>query len=183
MNGILTIILILACMLSVFWEASNGIIRQFSGTQIDILPVIMVYSGLFAGRRTVCLTALSGGLLFDSMSANPLGVNVLSLFLVGWVVSMGKDTLLKEDVFTQCFLGFLAGLANPIISLLILMSAGNIPLLGWESLWQLFIMAVASAAATPLLFLVFDKMRKVFCYQTTTQSSFRSDREIIRKRM
>ena len=46
----------------------------------------MVYAGLSTGITTVALLALCGGLWFDSLSANPLGVTMLPLFVIGLAI-------------------------------------------------------------------------------------------------
>ena len=49
------------------------------GAQIDLLPALMVYAALNAGLPTVALLAVFGGLWFDTLSANPLGISILPL--------------------------------------------------------------------------------------------------------
>jgi len=53
------------------------------GVQIDLLPALMVYATLTAGMPTIAALALCGGLWFDSLSANPLGISVLPLAAIG----------------------------------------------------------------------------------------------------
>jgi len=65
-------------------EAAFGGVRHLLGAQIDLLPPLMVYAGLCTGLTTVTLLALCGGLWFDSLSANPLGVTVFPLFAIAW---------------------------------------------------------------------------------------------------
>jgi hypothetical protein len=43
----------------------------------------MIYASLSSGFATVALIAVLGGLWFDSLSANPLGVSVLPLLVIG----------------------------------------------------------------------------------------------------
>jgi cell shape-determining protein MreD len=128
------------------------------------------------------LVAVLGGLLFDSLSANPLGISVLPLFLVGLAIYTQRDLILREQLFAQWVLGLSASAAVPLLTLLLLMTGHHRPLLGWISVWQWLVMSVAGAIATPALFLLFDWFDRQFSYQRATETSFRPDREIRRGR-
>ena len=91
-NYLNTCAILLVAYLAVFLQASVTVVRNWIGVQIDLLPVLMVYCGLSTGLATLTLTAVLGGLWFDSLSANPLGVTILPLFLVGWRSSAGRAT-------------------------------------------------------------------------------------------
>ena len=77
MNWVATIILLAVAFLAVYFEASFNELRRLIGVQIDLLPSLMVYAGLSHGLGMVALLAVCGGLWFDALSANPLGVSVL----------------------------------------------------------------------------------------------------------
>ena len=77
MSALNSILILIAALLAVFWEAAFNGIRHVLGAQLDLLPGLIVYAGLRAGLPTVALTALLGGMMLDSLSANPLGVSVL----------------------------------------------------------------------------------------------------------
>src|SRR5215468_222748 len=68
------VLILLAAFLAVFWEAAFPGVRHILGAQIDLLPCLMVYAALRASLITVSLLAFFGGLCFDSLSANPLGI-------------------------------------------------------------------------------------------------------------
>ena len=89
---------------------------------------------------------------------------------------------MREHVYAQVMLGLLAGAAQPLGALFILLNKGTTPLLGWLSLWQWLVMAAGSGAATPVCFKFFDRLRRALEYQPVIQSSFRPDREIKRGR-
>ncbi|HZL12967.1 MAG TPA: hypothetical protein VFC85_02385, partial [Verrucomicrobiae bacterium] len=63
---------------------------------------------------------------------------------------------------------------------LILLTGGKQPLLGWGSLWQWFVMIVGGAIATPILFALFERCQHALGYQPRAETSFRPDREIRR---
>src|SRR5438094_1741843 len=118
MNWLNTILVLLVAYLAVFWEAAFNGVRHLLGAQIDLLPALMVYASLFGSLRTVGLLAVLGGLWFDSLSANPLGVSVLPLFLCGMVIVANRDLILREQTFAQLVLGFGASLVMPLLVLL-----------------------------------------------------------------
>ena len=97
-NWLQTVFVLAAAFLAVFWEAAFGGVRHLLGAQIDLLPALMVYAGLFSGITTVTLLAVCGGLWFDSLSANPLGVSMLPLFVVGLVIHVKRDLILRDHV-------------------------------------------------------------------------------------
>jgi cell shape-determining protein MreD len=177
-----TLFVLAAAFLAVFLEASLGFLRNVLGPQIDLLPALMVYAALTLGFTTIVLLALCGGLWFDSLSLNPLGASVLPLLLIGLLIFRSRELLMRDHLPAQVILGLAAGVVQPLGTLFILLNAGIRPLLGWVSLWQWLVMAVASGAVTPLFFILFDRLRRAFEYQPVTQSSFRPDREIKRGR-
>jgi hypothetical protein len=65
---------------------------------------------------------------------------------------------------------------------LLLLSGGQTPLLGWGSLWQWLVMITGGAAATPVIFVLFNWCQHALGYQPQTETSFRPDREIRRDR-
>src|SRR5689334_19991704 len=74
MNALNTIFILALAFLAVFVESSFGAFRRVLGVQVDLLPGLMVYASLTSGITTVTLLSVLGGLWFDSLSANPLGV-------------------------------------------------------------------------------------------------------------
>ena len=177
-----TIVLFLVTFVAVFWEALFHGVRHLLGAQVDLLPALMVYASLSAGLGTVSTLAVCGGLWFDSLSANPLGVSVLPLFLVGLAIFLYRDLILRHQLFAQFTLGLAASAIAPIITLLFLLTSGRSPLFGWGTLWQLLVMALGGAIATPVFFELFRLLDRAFGYRRVAQSSFRPDREIRRGR-
>jgi len=86
MNILNTILVFAVAFLSVFGEAALPGLRHLLGAQVDLLPVLMVYVALNANLTTVATLAIVGGLWFDTLSANPLGITILPLFAVGFVI-------------------------------------------------------------------------------------------------
>jgi rod shape-determining protein MreD len=182
MNLLNTILIFAAAFLAVFGEAMFPGLRHLLGAQVDLLPAIMVYAALNANSTTVALLAIFGGLWFDALSANPLGITILPLFAVGFAIFSQRDLILRELSFAQIVLGTVASAIMPALTVLLLLTAGKEPLLGWGSLWQWFVMTVGGAVATPVIFALFEWCSHALGYQPRTESSFRPDREIHRGR-
>jgi rod shape-determining protein MreD len=175
-------LILIAAFLAVFWEGAFHAPRQFLGAQIDLLPPLMVYASLCAGMNTVTLLAVLGGLWFDALSANPLGITVLPLFVAGFTIYLKRDLILRGEPFAQFVLGLGASAATPVLTLILLLTTGANPLLGWGTLWQLLVMSFGGAVCTPVLFVVFDWLRKKLMHSPEPVTSFRPDREIRRGR-
>src|SRR5712671_7215669 len=105
MNWLNIIFVLFAAFLVVFWEAAFQGVRHLLGAQIDLLPALMVYASLCAGLNTAMLLALCGGLWFDSLSANPLGISVLPLLLIGAAIYSQRALILRDQTFAQFVLG------------------------------------------------------------------------------
>ena len=183
MNVLQTILILAVAFLAVFGEATFPVLRHWLGAQVDLLPVLMVYAALNADLATVSLLAVLGGLWFDALSANPRGVSILPLYAVGFVICLRRDLILREVSFAQLVLGTVASAVVPALSVLLLLSGGKQPLIGWGSIWQWIVMTAGGAAATPLVFALFNWCNHALGYQPRTETSFRPDREIRRGRL
>ncbi len=182
MNALSTIFILAIAYVAVFLEAHVGFVRNALGVQIDLLPALMVFAALTSDIITVIALAIIGGLLFDSLSLNPLGVSILPLFLIGVVIHRQRELLMREHFFAQMIMGVVASVLHPLMTLFLLMNGGNVPLIGWKSLWQLFVLAWAGGIATPLFFKIFARVQYALSYQPRTDVPFRADREIKRGR-
>lgn len=183
MNWLHTMLVLGAAFLAVFWEAAFGGVRHLLGAQIDLLPPLMVYASLCTGIGTVTLLAVFGGLWFDSLSANPLGVTVLPLFTIGLPIYLSRELILRDQTFAQVVLGLGASLAVPVLTVLLLLTMGSAPLLGWGTLWQLLVLSVGGAIATPICFELFGWLQRILVHRSAGETSFRPDREIRRGRV
>ena len=182
MSWLHTVFVLAIAFLAVFWESAFSGLRHVLGAQIDLLPSLMVYAALSTNLTTVTLLAVLGGLWFDSLSANPLGVSVLPLFIVGLLIHVKRDLMVRNQTFAQAALGSAASLAVPLLTLLVLLTKHHTPLLGWGTLWQLLVMSVGGAVATPICFELFGWLDRTLVHPRAAQSSFRPDREIRRGR-
>jgi cell shape-determining protein MreD len=167
---------------AVYWEAAFTGLRQLLGAQVDVLPSLMVYAALRTSLGTVCMLALLGGLCFDSLSANPLGVTVLPQFAIGFLIYLMRDIILRDQLFAQWTLGLVAGASAPVLTLVLLLTIGHPPLLGWGTIWQIIVMTAGGAIATPVCFVALEWLHRALFHSPINQSSFRPDREIRRGR-
>lgn len=177
-----SILILSFAFLAVFGEATLSGPRHWLGAQVDLLPAIMVYAALNSGVTTVSLLAVLGGMCFDSFSENPLGISILPLFIVGFPIYLQRDLILRGLPFAQLVLGATASAAAPIITLLLLLNGGKHPVIGWGTLWQWMVMTAGGAAATPILFALFDWCSGALGYKPVIEIGFRPDREIQRGR-
>jgi cell shape-determining protein MreD len=182
MNWFNTIAILVVAYLAVFAQATMNEFRLVFGAQVDLLPGLVVYASLSGGVLTLTLVAICGGLWIDSLSANPLGISVLPLFLTGLFIQRSRDLILRQQPFAQFVLGASASAAVPLLTLLLLLNTGTHPLVSWFSLWQWLVMSVIGGAITPVWFLVFDRIGTALNYRAIGETSFRADREIKRGR-
>jgi len=182
MNPFPTILVLVLGFLTIFGEATFSAPRQWLGAQVDLLPALMVYAALETGLPTVAALAILGGLGFDSLSANPLGISILPLFLTGWVIQFRRDLILRDLTFAQFILGTAACGAVPLFTLLLLLSGGKQPLVGWGTIWQWVVMTLFGGLATPFFFRLGAWLNGRLGHTSQPETSFRPDREIRRGR-
>jgi len=168
--------------LAVFLESYLGVVRHWIGAQVDVLPVPMVYCGLSTGLITLALTAVVGGLWFDSLSSNRLGISILPQFVVGFSIYKARDLILREQPYARLAFGLIGSAAAPVLTLLLLWGGGYQPLVGWGSLWQWIVLTLGGGVLTPVCFWFFERLNAALNYSSRVDSTFRPDREIKRGR-
>jgi rod shape-determining protein MreD len=182
MNWLNSILILLVAFIAVYLEATFNGVRHLLGAQIDLLPALMVYASLSSGLLTMTTLAVCGGLWFDTLSANPLGISILPLFLAGYLIYLRRGLILREQLYAQFVLGLLTSGLAPLLTLLLLLSTRQTPTLGWFFVWQWLVMTVGGAALTPVAFRLFDSLNYGLSYRPVVENSFRLDREIRRGR-
>ena len=182
-NLFASLLVLAAAFLAVFVESAFDLTRWLLGAQVDLLAPLMVYAALACDLPTVLLLAAGGGLWFDSLSANPLGVTSLALLLPGLLMHLRRDLILRREVTAQIVLGLAASAAVPVLSVLLLLSQRLQPLLGWNTLGRGLLVTVAGGLLTPLIFQALDAVTRSLSYRPATASGHRPDREIRRGRM
>lgn len=173
---------ILLALTFVFAEAAFTWPRRLFGAQVDLLPALMVFTALRLGIGSVIALAFIGGLSMDALSLNPLGASPLPLCLVGMLIHLKRDQLLRDEIVAHVLLGMGASLVVPLGTLLVILSVGQAPLLGIGFLWDLVVLTVGGGVAAPLIVKFMNLLENALTYRTQSQSSFRPDREIRRGR-
>jgi hypothetical protein len=177
-----TMAILIAAYLAVFFQATFNELRHWVGVQIDLLPAIVVFASLSSGIVTLTVVCICGGLWADSLSANPLGISMLPLFLVGLLIHRSRDYILRDQPFAQFVLGTGATAGASLLTVLMVINTNAQPLVGWFSLWQWFVLSLVGGGVTPLWFRFFDWARETLNYRPLGETSFRADREIKRGR-
>lgn len=178
MNIFRPILILAAAFLAVFGEATFALPRHLFGAQIDLLPALVVYAALSASLPTIAMLAILGGLWFDTFSANPLGITILPLFIVGFLAYQRRNLILRDATFAQFVLGAAASAIAPVLTLLMLLSGSREPLFGWGTIWQWFVMTIGGGLATPVIFWLMNRCNRALGYQPRSEPGFRPDREI-----
>lgn len=176
------ILILLTALLAVFFQGAFSGLRHLLGAQVDLLPALMVYTALTSGPTMMMTLAVFGGLMLDTLSVNPLGISVLPLLLIGFLLQLRRDLLLRDQLYAQFTLGLIASALAPAMTIVMLLTLEQSPLLGWGSLWQWIVMSLGGGLATPVFFFLFDRLNHALGYQPIVESSFRADREIRRGR-
>lgn len=176
------ILLLLLAFLAVFAETAFDAPRLWLGSHLSLIPPLMVYAALRLDLAAVTILAVLAGLWLDSLSANPLGASILPLFFIGWVLLQRRDLLLRELDYAQLVLGAAASALAPVLTLLLVLSKGLHPDLGWKSLWQLVVLAVTGGVLTPVIFRLLDRLEALFTHPPEVVNPYRPDREIKRGR-
>ncbi len=182
MKGLHTIAILAAAFLTVFVESRPGGLRHWLGVQVDLLPALVVYAALTTDLTTVTLLAVFGGLWFDSLSANPLGISVLPLFIAGFVIQRNQELVLRDQAYARVVLGLLASSLVPAATLLLMPGTAAKPIVNVTTAWQWLAMTLVGGAFTPVWFWLFGRLRRVFFYSTMPEHLYRRDRVIKRTR-
>jgi cell shape-determining protein MreD len=182
MNGLQIVITFIVAYLAVYFAAGFDGVRAVAGVRCDLLPPLMVYSGLTSGLAWTAGLAVFGGLLFDTVSANPLGLSIVPLGASGFMVHWHREWILRDQPYAQFVLGTLASMLSPLLSVAILLAAGHDPMVGWPTVWQIAVMGFFGGGMTPVLFWGLGRMQTLLAYSRVPEARFRDDREIKRGR-
>ena len=182
MNRVTFVLLLAMAALLAFVEG-RGIVREgIFGTRIDVLPVLVTYAALRGDIYTTVGLASFSGVLFDSLSTNPLGTSVISLCLVGVILALLRGLVLRDQALAQMALGASVSLLNPLLNLGVLWVLGMSPIVGWGTFFQIGVMGASGGILAPFFFLLFDWLEEALTYAEEPFSRFRSEVEIKRGR-
>jgi rod shape-determining protein MreD len=169
--------------LAVFAQTQFRPVTNLLGAPVALLPALLVYAALTNSLVTVAVLAVTAGVALDTLSANPIGVSVLPLFAVGFGLHLRQQLILRDQTYAQFWLGLGAGVAIPLLTLLLLWTGSDQPIQGSFLLWQLLVTGLLNGALCPAVFRLFDALHRTFDYQPVITDSFRPDRQIKRGRL
>ena len=86
-----------------------------------------------------------------------------------WRFTLNRELILREETFAQLVLGLGASAATPLLTLLLLLTMGRAPLLGWGTIWQLVVLSVGGAIATPICFELFGWLQRTLVHRGATR--------------
>ena len=179
----LTFVLLLGVAVLLAFVEGRGILRDgVFGIRIDVLPILVAYAAMRGGLFSLIGLCVVSGLFFDSLSANPLGVSVLSYTVVGVGMIQLRGLILRDQALVQVILGAAVAILNPSINLFLVWFLGLNPVVGWGTLLQLGVMGISGAVMAPFFFLLFDWLEAALTYEEEPFSRFRSEVEIKRGR-
>jgi hypothetical protein len=164
MNWFHRISILLAALIGVFLEATVTLPRDLLGAQVNPLPALVVYAALHSNLATLTLLIICGSLWQSSLSADPLGIAILPLFLVGAFIEFNRKQFARRERFVRFTLGTAASASVPLLTLFLLLTIGHEPTLNWFSLWQWLVMAVGGGLLTLLAFFVLDWFKEVLTH-------------------
>jgi len=183
MTAFNSFLLVLAAMITVFAESAVSWPQSWLGTRLDFLPLVVVYAGLRSQASGLAVVIAFGSLGFDALSANPLGVKLIPLAIIGFLVHQYRELVVADDYWVQVLLGLGASLLAPALVWIELVSLGTNPLFGWGTLNQILVQGSVGALAAPLVFHLLDAINRRFSKTAPKECSFRSDREIKRGKL
>lgn len=160
MSGIHTTLILIVALIAVFLQVTCTSARELFGAQPNPLPALMVYTALHANIGSMAMLAILGSLWQSALSADPPGIAMLPLFLIGTAVELNRQYIARQKWFARFIIGTAASALLPLTVLFILLSLGHQPLLSWLSLWQLFITAIGGGLITLAVFPIMAKLRE-----------------------
>ncbi|MBX3731078.1 MAG: hypothetical protein KF791_00640 [Verrucomicrobiae bacterium] len=183
MTWLPTTALFFVTWLAVFAQTQFRPLAGLLDTPVAVLPALMVYAALTHSLGTVIVLGLLAGVSLDALSPGPIGVSVLPLVCVGFGLHLRRHLILREQVYAQWWLGFGAGIAVPLATLVLLSIGSTRFIAGPFFMMQLLILGLLNGGVCPAVFRTFDAIQNAFDYQPVAQPSFRPDREIKRGRL
>lgn len=182
MSWLPQILLFVAAWLCAYAAAEFAAAGNWLGGGINLLPGLVAHAALTTQIGVVAGLAVFGGLAFDVLAANRLGVSVGPLFIVGWLIHQRRRLILKDQSAAQLWVGLGAGLFTPAASLALLSLGQRHAIAGWGAAAPLIASGLANAAAGPGWRALFDWIEETFGEPRADSTSFRADREIKRGR-
>ena len=173
--------LLLGVYFLIFLQSHWQVPRIWLGFQPDLTPALMVFVGLTMGAGYVSSIALMSGLWLDSLSANPFGMSIFPLFLVGWIVFCFRKKIMAVEFMAQIYLGILGGLLVFLLLLTVLILLSFYPLFGWGMFFFAMLYAVFCGLAVPFFYLLHKCFKSLFSHSSYEPNNWgNNNRQIVR---
>ena len=167
---------------TIFLQSRFTVFRDFFGFQFDLVPGLVVYAAIHFSFFAALGCAATLGIMYDLLSANPIGTTLLVFAAVTFLAAYFREVLLSEEFTAQFVLGAGATFGSILLTVFLLHMTGQEPLLGVASLWSWILVSAGGGLFTPLWFRLFARLDEALRYKEVPESSFRPDRQIARGR-
>ena len=128
------------------------------GIKPYLLLILVIFIGLYKGPIPGAWYGLLAGILLDLFSPIPLGTNALSKTVLGFLAGVAAPLLYFEAPLTQGLLLFLGMLLEGMILFILLASFHLAPPLRYSLLYIILPAALYTFLLTPFLFYAFKKV-------------------------
>jgi rod shape-determining protein MreD len=114
-GAILALALIVVIIAEINWPTQ----LQFGQAKPDLMLLLVLYCAFSGGPAAAMGVGFAGGLLQDTFSAVPLGLNVFCKVLIGYVVGMVGRRLVTEHPIVMTLIVFVASLCEAALVVLL----------------------------------------------------------------
>ncbi len=159
-----SLVILLAALIGVFLESACTLPRDLLGAPVHPLPPLIIYAALQSNLATLTLLAILGGLWQSALSADPVGISMAPLFLVGILVASYRKHFVRQQWFVHAMLGAAASALVPALVLFMLITLGHEPALNWFSLWQWLVASAGGGLITLAIFPLLDRARRALTH-------------------
>ncbi len=123
------------------------------GVRFEFLPALVAFGALtFRHRRWAVTLAVTAGFLQDALSAAPFGNTMAAYALAAFLLTGMARAFDREALWMQM-------LGGALVSLVASLAACAVVGFGGGAAWKISLLAVLSAAVTPVVFFVLDFLR------------------------
>lgn len=143
--------LFLAVVLAMALQCTLAAVVNISGAKLELVPAMVVFAALFANWRRALFVAVAGGLLFDALSYQPLGLSVAPLAVATVAINHFQRVLYRRNILLQIALGGATSFAVSVWTWMLLRFTATPLPLQLDILEKIVLIALLAAAGTPLL--------------------------------
>ncbi len=143
--------LVPAVLVAMVLQCTLAAVVNLAGAKLDLMPAVVVFAALFATWRRALLVAVTGGLLLDALSLQPLGLSIPPLAVAAAAINHFQRVLYRDNILLQMALGGATSLAGSVWTWLLLQcSATPLPLQA-GIVQKILLIALLAAVGAPIL--------------------------------